>query len=52
MELGFQVAIAQDACATLALEFKGKTIPADTVHQTALAELTLFAELVDTQQLV
>lgn len=52
MELGFQVAIAQDACATRALQFKGNTIPADTVHQTALAELTLFAELVDTQQLV
>lgn len=47
MELGFQVAIVQDACATRALEFRGKTIPAETVHQTALAEVAMFTEILD-----
>jgi len=39
MERGFKVSIIQDACTTRALEFKGKTIPAQTVHEAHLAAL-------------
>jgi nicotinamidase-related amidase len=52
MEHGYQPTIVQDACATRALDFRGKTIPAETVHQTALAEITLFCEIVDTDEVV
>lgn len=52
MELGFQVAIVQDACATRELEFRGKAIAVETVHQTALAEVAMFSEILDTQQAV
>ncbi len=45
MERGFEVTIVQDGCATLALELDGVEIPAETVHRTALAELTLIAQI-------
>lgn len=52
MERGFQVLIAEDACATRSLDFKGTSIPAQEVHRTALAEVSVFAELVDSAQVV
>jgi nicotinamidase-related amidase len=51
MELGFLPTIVQDACATTALEFRGETIPAETVHRTALAEVGLFTDIVDTRDM-
>ncbi|MDH5218380.1 MAG: cysteine hydrolase [Gammaproteobacteria bacterium] len=45
MERGFNVSLIADACATRSLEFNGQLIPAETVHQTALAELTLIARI-------
>lgn len=50
MERGFQVTAIQDACATRALLLDGKEISADTVHQTALAELTLIANICSLKQ--
>ena len=45
MERGFNVSLIADACATRSLEFNDQVIPAKTVHQTALAELTLIAKI-------
>ena len=45
MERGFQVTAIQDACATRTLSLNNEEIPADVVHQTALAELTLIANI-------
>ena len=45
MERGFGTTIIQDACATHSLEFDGAVIPGETVHKTALAELTLFSKI-------
>lgn len=45
MERGFLTTIIQDACATLAIEFDGDLISGKTVHQTALAELTLVSKI-------
>ena len=45
MERGFRVTVIRDACATRSLELDNKEISASTVHQTALAELTLIANI-------
>jgi len=45
MERGFQVTAIQDACATRSLSLNNEEIPADVVHKTALAELTLIANI-------
>lgn len=45
MERGFNVTVIPETCATLALDFIGEQIPAETVHKTALAELTLIATI-------
>jgi len=45
MERGFLTTLIQDACATREIEFDGVVIPAETVHQTALAELTLLSKI-------
>jgi len=45
MERGFLTTLIQDACATRAIEFDGAVISGETVHQTALAELTLIAKI-------
>jgi len=52
MERGFATTVVHDACATRSLQFKEEIIPAETVHKTALAELSLFAELVDTKSFI
>ncbi|MEJ2064982.1 MAG: cysteine hydrolase family protein [Reinekea sp.] len=51
MERGFGVKVIADACAAPGLSFFGEQIDATTVHKTALAELTLFAELIKTSDL-
>ena len=38
-DLGFDVVVVHDACATRALEFGGRTVPADMVHAAALAAI-------------
>ena len=38
-DLGFEVVVAHDACATRPLEFDGRTVPADMVHAGALAAI-------------
>jgi len=50
MERGFEVTVIQDACATRSLELDGIEIPAETVHRTSLAELTLIAQVKSLKQ--
>ena len=38
-DLGFEVVVVHDACATRPLEFEGRTVPADMVHAGALAAI-------------
>jgi nicotinamidase-related amidase len=38
-DLGFDVVVVHDACATRPLEFEGRTVPADLVHAGALAAI-------------
>jgi nicotinamidase-related amidase len=38
-DLGFDVVVVHDACATRPLEFGGRTVPADMVHAGALAAI-------------
>jgi len=46
-DLGFPVVVAHDACATMPLEFGGRTIPAADVHAAFLAALAdSYAEVV------
>jgi nicotinamidase-related amidase len=39
-DLGFEVTVVHDACATRPLEFGGRTVPAIDVHTAALAAIT------------
>ena len=39
-DLGFDVVVVHDACATRPLEFGGRTVPAEMVHAGALAAIT------------
>jgi len=39
-DLGFEVVVAHDACATRALEFGGNEVPASQVHAAALAAMS------------
>lgn len=45
MERGFLTTLIQDACATRSIEFDGEVISGETVHKTALAELTLISKI-------
>lgn len=38
-DLGYEVLVLHDGCATRPLEFNGRTVPADFVHATALAAI-------------
>ncbi len=38
-DLGFDTLVAEDACATLSLDYGGVQVPANNVHQTAMAAL-------------
>jgi nicotinamidase-related amidase len=51
-DLGYPVVVAHDACATMPLEFGGRTIPAADVHAAFLAALAdSYAEVVGTGSL-
>ena len=39
VDLGFSVALAHDACATMPLEFEGRQVPAADVHTAFVAAL-------------
>ncbi len=45
IERSFSSTVIQDACATKSIEFNGEVLPAEIVHKTALAELTLISKV-------
>jgi nicotinamidase-related amidase len=51
-DLGFQVLVASDACATRALEFGGVQVPAAQVHAAFLAALQSYARVLPTEQIM
>ncbi len=52
-DLGFEVIVVHDACATRPLEFGGRTVPAEMVHAAALAALNgTYARVLSTDQLL
>ncbi|WP_409313269.1 isochorismatase family protein, partial [Pseudomonas putida] len=52
-DMGYQVTVAHDACATLPLTFDGKQVPAAHVHDSAMAALAFaYADVVKTDELL
>lgn len=51
-DLGYQVSVAHDACATRDLAFGGQTVPAAQVHAAFMAALGSYAQLKDTEMLL
>ncbi|MGN6165260.1 MAG: cysteine hydrolase family protein [Flavisolibacter sp.] len=52
-DLGYQVTVAEDACATKDLSFRDKTIPAPQVHSSFMAALNYFyAEIKQANELI
>jgi len=52
-DLGFDVVVVHDACATRPLEFGGRTVPADLVHAAALAAMKgTYGRVVSVDELV
>jgi nicotinamidase-related amidase len=52
-DLGFDVTVVADACATRALEYAGTTVPADHVHAAALSALRdMYARVVTTEDVL
>jgi nicotinamidase-related amidase len=52
-DLGFDVVVVHDGCATRPLEFGGRTVPADMVHAAALAAITgTYGRVVSVDQLL
>jgi len=52
-DLGFEVTVVQDACATRALTFNGVEVPAAQVHAAALAAMSgTYARVVSTDELL
>jgi len=50
---GIEVTLLSDACATKDLVFKGKTIPAETVHEVFMASMDgTFANVINTNEFV
>ena len=50
-DLGFTCVVAEDACATRDLSFKGKTIPAAAVHASFMAALSVpYAGIISTRE--
>lgn len=51
-DFGIKVTLLEDACATKSLSFNGKTIPAETVHETFMASLNgMFANVIKTNEI-
>ena len=51
-DLGFQVWVAEDACATRDLKYGGTTIPADHVHKAFLAALQSYGQVLSAEQII
>ena len=52
-DFGYSCSIAHDACATLALEFNGITVPASQVHAAFMASLSFaYAQVASTDELL
>jgi nicotinamidase-related amidase len=53
VDLGFQVIIAEDACATKDLEYEGTVIPAEQVHKAFLAAFkSSYGHVMKTEQVI
>jgi len=51
-DFGFQVIVAEDACATRDLKYGDTTIPADLVHKAFLAALKSYAQVMTSEQVI
>jgi len=51
-DFGFKVIIAEDACATRDLEFGGKTIPAEHVHNAFLSALESYGDVMKSDEII
>ncbi len=51
-DFGFQVLIAEDACATRDLQYGDTTIPADLVHKSFLAALKSYGKVMKTEEII
>ncbi len=51
-DLGFQVIVAEDACATRDLKYGETTIPADHVHKAFLAALTSYGRVMKSNEII
>lgn len=51
-DLGFQVIVASDACATRDLEFDGTVVPADQVQRSFLAALEWYGQVLTSEQIL
>lgn len=51
-ELGFQVIVAEDACATRDLNYGDTIIPAEMVHKSFLAAFKSFARVMKTEEII
>ena len=51
-DLGFQVIVAEDACATCDLVFGDTTIPADQVHKAFLAALKSYGKVMKSEEIL
>lgn len=51
-DFGFDVIVAEDACATRDLDYAGTTIPAEQVHKAFLAALTSYGQVLKSEQII
>jgi nicotinamidase-related amidase len=52
-DLGFEVTVVHDACATRTLEFGGRSVPAEHVHASTLAALNgTYGRIVSVEELL
>ncbi len=51
-DLGFQVIVAEDACATRDLKYGGTTIPAEHVHKAFLAALKSYGKVMKSDEVI
>ena len=51
-DLGFQVLLAEDACATRDLKYGGTVIPAEHVHKAFLAALKSYGQVLTAEQII
>jgi nicotinamidase-related amidase len=52
VDLGFQVIVAEDACASRDLQYGDTTIPAEQVHKAFLAALTWYGKVMKSDEII